>query len=130
MRRPISLTVLLAIALFGVGRGERGTLAAARSFAGPEIILVSGGGLRAPLALADGAENMRLFASLGAPTPLPPGPPAPGTRRPAFALAFFWGSEWRATARDPRRLGALRPEQASSRGWYYPAAGAAPALVT
>jgi len=102
----------------------------ARSLAAPEILLVYGVGLREPRAIADQLENMTLLQSLGPASPLPPGPAPPAERRAPLNLALFWGREWRATAQSAERLRALRPDQATQRGWYYPAHGAAPALIS
>jgi hypothetical protein len=44
-------------------------------------------------------------------------------------LALFWGFEWVQFVNDIRPLTALKPEQANQHARFYPALGAALALV-
>ena len=113
-----------------VGTGGAATAApfivVARTFAAPEIIIVYGSPLPEQCVLASFEENHRLLLSVRGPAPFPLGTLA---KRPALRLALFWGSGWRPTAESAARLRALRPEQATQRGAFYPATGNAPAVL-
>ena len=98
----------------------------APAFAAPEIIMVHGSALPQPRVISTWKENHALLLSVSGRAPFPF---TALDERPALRLALFWGSWWRSTAESPERLRALRPEQASQRGTFYPATGSEPALM-
>ena len=123
--------ILLAGALATAGAATGDTRPPVSSAAAPEIILVYGTAPAERWVIADWGENQKLLASLGQQaTVVPPGPRAPFGERRGLQLALYWGTRWRATAEAAERLRTLAPEQATQRGWYYPASGGAPAVVS
>jgi hypothetical protein len=121
--RPLLAALIAALAI--AGAPTRSTRSTRRTRAAPEIMLVYGAPLAERRVIADQAENLRLLLAVVDRTATPPIPPA----RPALQLALFWGAEWRDAARSPARLRALRPEQATQHGVFYPATATAPAML-
>jgi hypothetical protein len=99
------------------------------TLAAPEIIIVYGGLLSERRVISDWHENHALLLSRGPGGTAPAWLSAPPQSRPALKLALFWGHGWRTVAQSPERLRALRPEQASQSGMFYPATDTAPALL-
>jgi hypothetical protein len=118
-RCGVLLVPMVLLATVGASPGP-----APDALAAPEIILVYGAPLSERKVLANQLENLRLLLAIegrkpASPIPLP---------RPSLEIALFWGQEWRATARSPALLRALRPERANQRGLFYPATSDAPAM--
>jgi hypothetical protein len=95
------------------------------AFAAPEIILVYGSLLPERRVIASFKDNHRLLLAINLPAPSL----TSLAKRPAYQLALFWGSQWRATAESPQLLSTLRPGQADQHGTFYPAIGALPAVL-
>ncbi len=116
----------LAVLSLGL-RGAAAGPVSAPVFAAPWAIIFHGTMLRAPVTLADWHENHRFLLAT----------PAPGTatawaglrERPYVEIALFWGPEWKHLAGSPDAVARLRPEQANQRAWFFPARGAAPAVI-
>jgi hypothetical protein len=118
-RREVLLVPMVLLAALGARPGP-----VHHALAAPEIILVYGAPLSERRVLADQWENLRLLLAIDGRQPASPIP----LPRPSLQIALFWGQEWRATARSPALLRALRPERANQRGLFYPATSDAPAM--
>ena len=94
--------------------------------AAPRLILISGPLLERPILIEDWDDNARIMAGINERTVAQS---EPLVDRPFFELALFWGLEWVQYANDGRPLAHLKPEQANQHARFYPAVGAAPALV-
>jgi hypothetical protein len=94
--------------------------------AAPRLILISGPLLKRPILIENWDQNARIMGGINdrvrAQSEVP-------VDRPFYELALFWGLEWVQYVNDGRPLAALKPEQATQHARFYPAFGAAPALV-
>ncbi len=122
------LGLAVALGVFGPA-APLSPLVPGPTLAAPEIIIVYGGLLSERRVISDWHENHALLLSRGAGGTTPAWLSAPPQSRPALKLALFWGHGWRTVAQSPERLRALRPEQASQSGMFYPATDTAPALL-
>ena len=109
--------------------GVLGVLASAagRYSAAPRIIMLHGGMLDDQrIFMTDWHENQRFMASTMVEADVAA---EELVGRDVIQVALFWnGIRWEATAKDPKQLEALTPDQAESHGWIYPAANGSEAL--
>jgi hypothetical protein len=128
--RPFSASLGLAVALcVSASATPLSPVAARPTRAAPEIIIVYGSLLPERRVIADWNENQAIMLSLGSRRPGPAWLSVRPEGRPALELALFWGHQWRIVAQSPERLRALRPEEGSQVGTFYPATGSTPALL-
>ena len=94
--------------------------------AGPRIMIVYGRPLARPVIFSNWGENEELMVSSNDSMSVT------NVRlkgRPSLRMALFWGTEWVQYAKRHPSLAALRPGQANQFARFYPAYGAAPALL-
>jgi hypothetical protein len=94
--------------------------------AAPRLILISGPLLEHPVLIEDWDATSRIMAAIN---DRAVAESKALVDRPFDELALFWGLECVQYVNDGRPLAALKPAQANQHARFYPAAGAATALV-
>jgi hypothetical protein len=97
------------------------------SAAAPRLVMIYGGSLSHPIILDDWNENLTLMLAASESAWLA------GLdlgSRPSFQVAYFWGPTWADYMAAGKPIQAIRPEDASQHGRFYPAVGSARPLLT
>jgi len=93
---------------------------------GPRLVLISGPLLTRPILIEDWMDTSRLTAGINERADQEPKALAD---RPVYELALFCGMKWVTYVDDGRPLTTLTADQANQHARFYPAVGAAPAVV-
>ena len=95
--------------------------------AAPWFVIFQGNLLQKRIVLTDWHENQRLMLSVAEAVNVSD---RELQDRPYIEIAYFWGPDWVNYPRDEESLKKLEPQSGNQHGRFYPAYGAAEAIVT